>query len=125
MSDFNLPPPSDACLDIVDSRDYSYSEFQEIAGISVENLPKRVLNNRTSIQNQGIQRDPSSSYFCCGYAGGHTVNEANYIEAERNGLKEFFTELQIHDLIPEAIKRGFAPKIGWSLQGAAKMYKDL
>lgn len=53
------------------------------------------------------------------------MNEANFIEAERNGLKEFFTELQIHELIPDAIKRGFAPLIGWSLQGAAKMYKDL
>lgn len=49
---FNLPPQTDACLDIVDSRDYTFDEFQEIAGVSVENLPKRVLNNRTSIQNQ-------------------------------------------------------------------------
>jgi len=68
---FNLPPESDACVDIIDSRDYTYSEFEEIAGNenAPASLPRSVLNLRTSIQNQGITRNPSSKYACTIYAG--------------------------------------------------------
>lgn len=112
-----LTPPN-ACVDIPDQRDYHYLEV-----FGVSEMPKKVLNNRTTTYNQGEKHTPDTTYGCTCYSAVHWVNEGNALEALKFAWQA--KEVDPVGIWAKALERGANIKKGWSLQGATNLVKDL
>ena len=115
MSELILPP--DACIDVPDVRDYDHTETFW-AGIE---LPRRVINKNTYVQNQALSNDPSTIYACTCFQLSHVINEMNYIEAQKASDMSIYTDTKGYDFWVKALKLGAHLNLGWSLQWAAKL----
>lgn len=110
--------PPNACQDIPDLRDYHYLEV-----FGVWEMPRKVVNQKTTIYNQWVVHTPSTAYACTCYSATHCVNEGNADEAEQYaGISK---EIDPFTIWSKALECGANVKAGWSLQGATNLIKDL
>lgn len=109
----------DACIDIPDGRDLIHDDVFGAGSPKAET--KLWLS---SIQDQSLPNDPSTTYGCTNYSMAHCVNEANFQEAKAYGY-DAPAEVQGADLVRKSIPLGFDVNFGWSLQGCMKMATNL
>lgn len=105
---------TDACIDLPRTTDYM---FDEMMGASINPVSK-VEHKRTIVQDQGIDRDPSTKYACTCFSGSHIVNELNAIE-------ESFLSIAWETLWGEALQHGAGIGVGWYLQKAIDLMREL
>jgi hypothetical protein len=105
----------DACIDIPDGRDLIHDEVFGAGSPKAET--KLWLS---SIQDQSLPNDPSTTYGCTCFSLAHCVNEANAQESKAYGY-ETPIEHKGPDFVRQAVPLGLDVNFGWSLQGALKM----
>lgn len=101
-----------ACYDEPKSLDYKFEDvFQEMLGGM---LPTEVNLISASIQNQWLQRNPSTAYACTCFGLSHNID----IEAQSDITKG-------EDLWAQALQRWASLTEGWYLQKALDMGREL
>lgn len=81
-------------------------------------IPDALAFKESWVQDQSLTRTPSTDYACTCFSLSHCINEWNVLEW--NPVNTKWEELWV-----EAIKRGADVNVGWYLQTALDMARDL